>query len=510
MASEQQPHEQLHIEEELQNLEQDVKNGEELFSPANLSNFTHEEYKNALNWKARQYAEATRTKLNHSWYCYLLEARTGNPEAVIAALKQFLILEKRLEKIEYSLHEASNQDGNSNTGTRKGNLEEGLKALPGDAASPTENGSPRSLHELANVLASADDPVKTFDEIASQFWGGIAAGSRAQEVPAPEPKVPELELEVRTPAPRNRIRILGIVALVAIIALVGCAILWLNAPTAPNGSATATTSILDATQPVTVASTADATLATVAASSAVTSGEAAASTTVTTPHATAAPPVETATIIATDSSTPPIPPTPTNMTSPSQPPSAPSVTPGVDLPTQPERTVHVVQGVREAYNYTDRIASDQFGVYTRLRSEPNVESSRGAYLRNTDQVQVLEARDSWYYIRILQNGDESQVGQEGWIERWLIDNELVPPTPTPVPPVVIPDVHGADVGRARTFLQQKGFRVAVSVLPSDQAGALCNGWVSYSVPQAGSLVKRGSLVRLFYRGFNVQNPPKCG
>lgn len=100
-----------------------------------------------------------------------------------------------------------------------------------------------------------------------------------------------------------------------------------------------------------------------------------------------------------------------------------------------------VQGVRAEYAYTNRVAPDQFGAYTRMRSEPRPESTAVAFLRNGDQVQVLQDANDWYQVRILQNGDGSQVGQEGWIEHWLIDNQRVPepPSPTPIPsPTKVP------------------------------------------------------------------------
>jgi hypothetical protein len=101
------------------------------------------------------------------------------------------------------------------------------------------------------------------------------------------------------------------------------------------------------------------------------------------------------------------------------------------------------------------------------------------------------------------------------------------PTPTPVSPtpvpqtqpqqpqpqqpqyVQIPDVHGADVGQARGYLQNLGFGVAVSALGGDQTGSLCNGQVSYSSPPHGRWVPRGTTVRLFYRDYNLENPWGC-
>ncbi|HEU5089861.1 MAG TPA: PASTA domain-containing protein, partial [Roseiflexaceae bacterium] len=86
-----------------------------------------------------------------------------------------------------------------------------------------------------------------------------------------------------------------------------------------------------------------------------------------------------------------------------------------------------------------------------------------------------------------------------------------PPTQPPVVLVTVPDVRGADVGKARDFLRARGFRVAVTELarPAD-VGALCNGMVSYSSPPKGKRIPAGSLVRLYYRGYSRPNPAQCG
>jgi hypothetical protein len=109
---------------------------------------------------------------------------------------------------------------------------------------------------------------------------------------------------------------------------------------------------------------------------------------------------------------------------------------------------------------------------------------------------------------------------------------ITPPTPTPTPLAVpttppdrgggggggggggqqliqIPDVRGSDVGQARGYLQSLGFGVAVSALGGDQTGHLCNGQVSYVHPVHGSWATRGTTVRLFYRDYNLENPPGC-
>jgi hypothetical protein len=89
-----------------------------------------------------------------------------------------------------------------------------------------------------------------------------------------------------------------------------------------------------------------------------------------------------------------------------------------------------VQGIQPQYEHTGRIASDDAGTFTRLRAEANAESEPGAQLRNGDEVEIL-AIDTidWYQLRIRSSADAAQIGATGWIERWLIDNQGVPPTP---------------------------------------------------------------------------------
>jgi eukaryotic-like serine/threonine-protein kinase len=93
-----------------------------------------------------------------------------------------------------------------------------------------------------------------------------------------------------------------------------------------------------------------------------------------------------------------------------------------------------VQGVLPEYDYTSRVASDAAGAYTRMRAEPNMASQPGGMLRNGDEVDILSTnRDGWYLVRIHTSSDAAQIATVGWIERWLLDNQGVPATPTPAP-----------------------------------------------------------------------------
>lgn len=87
----------------------------------------------------------------------------------------------------------------------------------------------------------------------------------------------------------------------------------------------------------------------------------------------------------------------------------------------------------------------------------------------------------------------------------------VAPTPPPRQLVVVPDVRGADPGAAKSFLEAQGFQVALTQItdPAQLIG-LCKQMVSYTAPQGGSRVDKGSLVRIFYRGFdNYSSPANC-
>jgi serine/threonine protein kinase len=87
-----------------------------------------------------------------------------------------------------------------------------------------------------------------------------------------------------------------------------------------------------------------------------------------------------------------------------------------------------VAGVRSEYRYTERIGVDELGAYTSLYVAPDAASDRFAVLRNDDVVEILRNDTAgWYQVRIQQSGNSFHLGAIGWIERWLIDNQRVPP-----------------------------------------------------------------------------------
>ncbi len=87
-----------------------------------------------------------------------------------------------------------------------------------------------------------------------------------------------------------------------------------------------------------------------------------------------------------------------------------------------------VQGVLPEYAYTQRVDTDGAGALTSMRAEPDPQSQRVGLLRNNDEIDLLrDDVENWYQVRIRASADQAQVGQVGWIERWLIDNQEVPP-----------------------------------------------------------------------------------
>ncbi len=93
----------------------------------------------------------------------------------------------------------------------------------------------------------------------------------------------------------------------------------------------------------------------------------------------------------------------------------------------PQGELAAVQGVLAQYTYTSRVATDGTGAYTRMRAQPDAASAPIGTLRNGDQVEVLETNaGGWLHVRIHTSADAAQVGVEGWIERWLVDNQNAP------------------------------------------------------------------------------------
>jgi hypothetical protein len=122
-------------------------------------------------------------------------------------------------------------------------------------------------------------------------------------------------------------------------------------------------------------------------------------------------------------------PAPTALPAPAQEPSPPPPPSITSLP------IVRVKGVISQYDFTNRIATDAIGAFTKMREAPDVNSQRIGLLRNGDGVALLRSDvPDWYQVRIVESSDTAQIGLEGWVERWLIDNTNAPPTPRPAPP----------------------------------------------------------------------------
>ncbi|MBK9711211.1 MAG: protein kinase [Kouleothrix sp.] len=93
-----------------------------------------------------------------------------------------------------------------------------------------------------------------------------------------------------------------------------------------------------------------------------------------------------------------------------------------------------VRGVLPEHTYTGRVATDDAGAYAGMRVEPNPNSEPVGRLRAGDTVDLLRVDvDGWYQVRVSSSADTAQVGAAGWVESWLVDNQDLPPTPTPKP-----------------------------------------------------------------------------
>lgn len=93
----------------------------------------------------------------------------------------------------------------------------------------------------------------------------------------------------------------------------------------------------------------------------------------------------------------------------------------------------IVQGVLAQYTYTGRVATDAAGAFTRMHAAADAGSAPVALLRNGDGLDVLDLSVAgWYQARIRTSADPSLVGETGWIERWLVDNQDVPDAPAPL------------------------------------------------------------------------------
>lgn len=155
------------------------------------------------------------------------------------------------------------------------------------------------------------------------------------------------------------------------------------------------------------------------------------------PTVTIAAPTETRAAAATNTAT--AAPTDTAAPTPADTASAtPALTTATSTPTAAGPT-RVVQGVRPEFAYTNRVATENGVSLTRMRAQPDVDSDRRGQLTNGDEIELLRQDiEGWYEVRVLRSVVPASVGEVGWIERWLVDGEPAPPTPTLAPPTDTP------------------------------------------------------------------------
>lgn len=180
----------------------------------------------------------------------------------------------------------------------------------------------------------------------------------------------------------------------------------------------------------------------------------------------------------------------------------------------------VVAGVSEEYIYTNRVAIDKKGAFTKMRSEADEGSERVGELRNGDLFTIWKTNtEGWYYGKIASSEDKDLVGTEGWIEKWLVTGDNVPAPPEPEPEAVqdagsdTPAVAGGDAP------SQEG-KPANSINPDDMLAMINNhrqsiGKAAYQKnDQLCAMAKaRGSAIDSeiwsgnIHGGFRAMNPP---
>lgn len=119
-----------------------------------------------------------------------------------------------------------------------------------------------------------------------------------------------------------------------------------------------------------------------------------------------------------------------------------------DMPSERKKPIREVKGVKKEYVYTGRVAYDEF-YFTKVRIEPEIESEKGIFLKNGDVVRVIkkdpdEEVEGWYYVEIFKSDDEERIGEGGWIESWLIDDENTPEKPSPTPTQILNNTSEAN------------------------------------------------------------------
>jgi hypothetical protein len=113
-------------------------------------------------------------------------------------------------------------------------------------------------------------------------------------------------------------------------------------------------------------------------------------------------------------------------------PSDPTPTATLATPTAAGLEERIIGGLKPDIP-SNRIAEDDQGLFTRMRSAPDATSEPIGLLRNGDRVALLSIEvHGWYRVRILTSSDPLWRNVEGWIERWLVGDEP-PPTATPRP-----------------------------------------------------------------------------
>ena len=98
------------------------------------------------------------------------------------------------------------------------------------------------------------------------------------------------------------------------------------------------------------------------------------------------------------------------------------------------------KGILPEHVWTGRVAFENNLYFAALRPEPNVNFEPTAIILPGDTLGIVEEFGEWYKVEIFYTvtGDESLVGAQGYVLKWIIDGEGAPLSPTPVPATPVP------------------------------------------------------------------------
>jgi hypothetical protein len=170
-----------------------------------------------------------------------------------------------------------------------------------------------------------------------------------------------------------------------------------------------------------------------------------------------------------------------------------------------QQVIKEIKGIKAEHDHTYRIAEDSDGLFTRMRVKPDRKSKRISQVRQGDRVAVLDTSVSdWYRVRIVESTDETVLTDEGWIERWLVDDANAPSAPTPMPTSSLTPTPTVAVAQSsddseKLFNMINDYRKENSLPAYEKSDRLCKIANERAPAIAGELA-RGAIHEGFYNG----------